>query len=1106
MFRRNVLVLCALASAPFAQGTGDYMNFESPHVKSITSGLVDGKDYVLVCNTPDNSVEVYDPVGDGFVARIPVGFEPVSVTYHEPLQAFFTANFIGDSVTRVDVDATAGNFTYAVQWTRYVGDEPVHVALDTNGVTAIVTKRSKSSFAWLSAGSGYALGGGSYDEVLMTEDGIFPDHSLLTGDMAVKEPHTVLFDPSGSDRIFVLGQQGGGAPENLTTFENDDPGGGSGGMTSPGMTIPPLEFDLDVFVHDLQSGATSIIDDIGTTNFNMAFSSGGDLYIVSTRARNDKKGTATLAALPTGFVTTNLHKVIDPGGPNETKLRRNLNRGPVVPSDSLAHATDIVVYESGGETKVIVAGFNSDRIGVVDTSSSNPNQWTIERCDIIPLTHPVAGPRALAIKYANPGVPNDPGDRVYVVNRLDHSVAVIDPTGPIPVVVNQFPLQNDPVPGVVREGAQFLYSTNFSGNGFVSCSSCHVDGRSDQQQWELTTDTPPGIPLPDFPLEIGGIQLGVYANLILTGEFPVNKGPMITQSLQGLLNFETDLETADFVTNAPYHWRGDKPAFTDFNEAFVNLQGMPDIGPPGDPKGLSDEDMNKYLAFVNTVHYPSNPEQPLTRKYDGDLGDPDDDTDGDGALFGLKLFHTFALDLHDQPGGELNPFNPEGGRSCVQCHFLPEGSNNRITEVVGTAVQPIETAALRGLIQKEGRLELTDDVGEFPNDMPFSGDWGLNHEGTDRSINDFNRIFRPVFLDDAPQLLADQQLDAVNLFTRQFDWGLAPAAGLPLTVTHDTKSGADSALDLMEGQVDDANIGIAVYAVLDDVERGFWFRITGSTRVYQEVAPGNATFTRAALLNELDVEGEVLVFTGTPLGSDQRTAALDGVRAILAGSPLSITNLGTTPNTAYVDVPSLTKNWRKTTVENGFDFFWFSNFITVGDPFPADEPLSLKTARIYQQALGLFPTVVPGVPYSHEAPRRLCFDGTGILEGAKVTLHVHTAPGVPPPPIGSPPVIGTPDEAQYQFVNLTFPIFPRRTGTAVHWETAVELDILELHRLLLGGPAAPGVAAALDGSMSEPPVATDFAPDVWNSYQVTVTNPDGSDFTSDFQRLLYAKP
>ena len=78
---RAVLLLIAvsLASALPAAGQGrtPYMNVESPQVHSIELAEVGGHTWLLVCNTPDNSVEIWDtdesqPIANRFRLRVRV--------------------------------------------------------------------------------------------------------------------------------------------------------------------------------------------------------------------------------------------------------------------------------------------------------------------------------------------------------------------------------------------------------------------------------------------------------------------------------------------------------------------------------------------------------------------------------------------------------------------------------------------------------------------------------------------------------------------------------------------------------------------------------------------------------------------------------------------------------------------------------------------------------------------------------------------------------------------------------------------------------------------------------------------------------------------------
>lgn len=1060
----SALSLLLLASAVGAQGVGDFLNQEAPQVEPITVARVGGHDYVLACNTADNSLEVYDTANNSFVFRIPVGYGPVSVLFDEESGRFWTANMTGDSVTLGTLKPGSPRITYTVQGTNWVGDEPMHLALDSSGLNLFVAKRSSSSFAWLNATTGLVFGADFYN-LRMIDTGLSTTSNPVSGAMAVKEPHTVRIDPTHGTRLVVLGHQGGGAPVQAIAGT----------------------FDLDVWVHDFAGATTSTIGGLGTTNFNMAFAANGELYVVSTEAQNNVVGVASLAVLPTGFVTTLLHKVTNLGG-TPAVATRNLNTdtagAPVAAGQSLAHATDVKVYEPpGGIRRVCVTAYNSDGFAMIDVASPNPQSWTVQRINVNPITHPVAGPRALAIKYASSDQENDPGDRIYTLNRLDNSITVIDPTGAAPTVVATFALQNDPVPARIRGGQQFLFSTNFSGNGFVACASCHVDARSDQERWDLSASiTSPRPPIP-APLELAGVDQAIYDELTQNGMPPV-KGPMVTQSLQGLVNWETGGVFQILATNAPYHWRGDKPDFVNFNEAFVNLQGMPNgFGTPTDPKGVSDAQMRQYRDYIETISYPSNPEQDFQRIYRGVLGDPDNEATGSGELLGLKLFHT-------RPFQSLGvPTDGIAGRSCVQCHFLPEGSNNRITDFL--VFQPLESAAMRGMLQKEARLETSPAVPSIQlNTVDRTGDWGFAHLGVGPlTTNDFVGLFRG-------GLPLQTELDAVSAYVRSFDSGVAPSSGLSLTVDVNTKGsvGVANGLNLLEGQVIQANIGLAVYARIAGVERGFWFRITQPAGVgYREVPPGSGQLSRTALLNLLQAAGDVMIFTGTPLGSDRRVASLTGVGQVLAGpAPSNVQLVGTTPNTANLNVPLINKNWRKTLTFNGFDFFWNGMLTTSGNPVPAPEPLSLKIVRIFQQALGTFPQYGT-VRYAHDAPRRIQVSGNGILEGATLTLFVDVNPNVAPQSAGPG-----------DFLPFSVPIYPRRTSdAAVIWETAVELEPLILYMMILGGPWAPGVGPTLLGNVAEPPPANTFNPVNWNQYPVVVTNENGSAVFAGFLPLVY---
>src|SRR5262245_38304374 len=121
-----------LVHAALAQGRTDYFNVETPQVKPVAIATIAGTDYLLAGNTTDNSVEVWSSsIPAARLARIPVGLEPCSVVWSSERSAFYTTDFLSDSVTVVLLAAPTGptSLTYTVDRTVNVGDEPVHLAL-----------------------------------------------------------------------------------------------------------------------------------------------------------------------------------------------------------------------------------------------------------------------------------------------------------------------------------------------------------------------------------------------------------------------------------------------------------------------------------------------------------------------------------------------------------------------------------------------------------------------------------------------------------------------------------------------------------------------------------------------------------------------------------------------------------------------------------------------------------------------------------------------------------------------------------------------------------------------------------------------------------------
>ncbi|MDX1999968.1 MAG: hypothetical protein SF066_19805 [Thermoanaerobaculia bacterium] len=1090
----------------FAQGTGTQtLNFEPPVHKPIQVVRVGTRDFLLVANVSDDSVEVYDTVGPNFLFRVPTGQAPVTIAVRPTPTAtggrqIYTANWLGDSVTVFEIDPAGTGLTFRLVTTEPVGDEPIGLAfLPANPAEPgtlpggpfhellLVTFSTKSQWGVFSPGTVQPILSGI--ELLDSAAGF-----------GVKDPRAIAFAPTvvgQPNRMWVLNFRGGN-------------------------TIGAYDYDLWGSNNPLGSAANGratqpILGGIGTTNFQMAFVTNGDLWVVGQQARNLEP---VLAGNPfgenfhrnqvlaeTGFVTSYVARVrnLDTVPAVDFLDLNDSSQGTLVPPQQalqpVVQPTDVVAYPNG--SRVFVTGFNSDSLAMIRPTAGSPSGWTVVRANLAPpnaisVSNPsgaMRGPRGLALRAA--GVAPTLGDRLYVYNRVDNSVTVVNPVGATPTVLANFPLRGQVEPAAAVTGRKFLYSSRLSGTGVagvggnVSCASCHIDGKSDHLSWDLSSGTaiPPPVPSPP----------GLPGSLGPNAAF---KGLMLTQTFQGLVNFEVIGSTVQdfFFSNRPYHWRGDKGTFEQFNAAFVNLMGAPNItsnpSPPTNDfnMGIEAVNMTEFRNFVFSIHYPPNPEQPFTREYSGDLGNPGDTTSGTAARLGLKAFH-------QQPSFIVNGINI----SCVHCHTLPEGSNNRFTDTFDG--QDLETAQLRGLRTKEKRLERYS-AGVFtavPGPAAVTGQFGLTHSGllaNPSAVSESVTAFLDAF-GISPTLRT-----AIAAYGRELDTGVAPSVGFTATVdparynappAATTQANYQNGLAALEQQARLANAGLAVHAVVGGRLRGFWFDANQPAAPYrEEPQPGLAPigpFTGTQLLNLLSpgTPGDLQTYHFTPLGSARRVArVLGGLAPPLATTAPGLpTLLAARPNTANVAIPSFQLNWGS----GPGDLIASEAFLQ--SLTPNVNLLPQQTVAYYQMSLMTWAPQFGLTNLRHETPRRFAVSGPGIQEGAFLVLTPPTPADIAS---GSPPTT-TPAVSPW---SLILPVFPRTGPTGTEWESAAEMEPLYLLALMNGGPwNGPVVNALLTPDnqsqwILNPPVVPQrtyamlvndvFRPNQWNWHFVQVAN------------------
>ena len=800
-------LLAALALSPFA-ATQSFVNFESPQTHPVAISA-DGMRMFAV-NTQDNRLAVYSlanvnrPV---LLREIPVGLEPVSVT-PRTADEVWVVNRVGDSVSVVSL--SQGLVTATIR----VPDEPADVVFAGSPEVALVS-----------------ISGAEELHVYHVQT-----HALIaTIPIFADEPRALARSNDGST-VWLAAHRSG----NRTTIvgENDappppPPTGGAGPAPAQGIIVDsedptwkPVHGitlpDYDVFEIDVATRAiTRRYTGIGTNLFNIAVHpTSGDLWVANTEALNLIRFEPNLRG---HFIDSRLTQITPGGSPTISfhDLNPAINYAtlpnPAATATALSQPTDVAFKG----TELWVAAFGTDRVAVVNGSGAVTTFVELGAPGATADPRNKRGPRGIAV--------HPTADRVYVYNRLSHTIAVIDSA--LKTVMLEMPASFDPTPAHIVSGRGFLYDAKLSGNGTASCAACHVDSELDGEAWDLG--------------DRGGSVLTFTQQTIFNGiplPFTFNmhpmKGPMTTQTLRGL--------TPD---TEPFHWRGDRPDFNAFNPAFDALMGG---------SQLSTGDMNDYTAFVETLAFPPNPNQNLDRTLPSTPS-------GASAQDGKNFFENI-------------PFTT--GLTCNTCHALPTGTNGTIIPaVLLQEAQSFKIPHLRNAYKRTGK----EPVGG----MSTSG-YGFVHDGSSNSIFDFLGL--PVFQGLATQT---NNKRALERFIMALDTGIAPTVGYSVTVNQGNVNDAQVIADLalLETQAIAGNCGVIAKGTFQGAHHGFAYLPGSSTFESDTTALGS--FSMSQLTTEISNGNAALTFIGVPVGSEHRmgvdrenNGVLDGEEGLVSyGNP-----------------------------------------------------------------------------------------------------------------------------------------------------------------------------------------------------------------------------
>jgi len=586
--------------------SNDFVHFESAHVHP--AALTPNKARLLVVNTPDNRLSVFDLAGaqPARVAEIPVGLEPVAVAAQDNNTAWVVNN-LSDDVSIVDLT------TMHVKATLRVGDEPSDVVFAGAPQRAYVSVSQEDRIrvydpANLAAAPvNIPIHGRNPRSLAVNAAGTFVYTAVLYAGNRTSVLHytEVPADSQPADPQFprdpALTTAHGPAPQTglIVQQQGNDWRDMYGKLWN--YRIKYTQDDVDIA--EIPAGGSSpsrTFDGLGSVNYALAVNpSNGTIAVAATEARNLLRFEPRLKG---HLVDTQLGMVTSGGAKSLVNLNPHINyagAGTQAERDSAIGIPTGVAFAGNG-SRLYVTSLASDRIGVVNPATGA----------LLTRAPTVAGPTGVVV--------DDARGRIYVVGRYHNELQTLS-TATLQQVARTG-IGFDPTPDAIVNGRKFLYGGFTSGHGDQACATCHLFGDMDDLAWDL------GDPAGQYHAPPPNMD-----DPYLVGTDPM-KGPMTTQSLRGLPN--TGL----------LHWRADRADFAAFNPAFMSLMGR--------TTQLPDSQMTALNDFVSAMVYPPNPAQNLDRTM------PSAPTGTPSAERGRVKFTTMLLDndhtcnfCHAAPGG-----------------------------------------------------------------------------------------------------------------------------------------------------------------------------------------------------------------------------------------------------------------------------------------------------------------------------------------------------------------------------------------------------------------------------------------------------------------------
>ena len=249
--------------------------------------------------------------------------------------------------------------------------------------------------------------------------------------------------------------------------------------------------------------------------------------------------------------------------------------------------------------------------------------------------------------------------QLYVMNKFDASILTVRSSDLAWLASTPF---FDPTPAAVTSGRPVFYNTQQnSGNGQVSCASCHIDAKTDHLAWDL------GDPTAADDARDGFV-------------FHPMKGPMATMTLQNIIG------------SPSLHHRGDRADLFAFAPAFQQLLGL--------SAPMDTASMTLFNNFLATVTFPPNPNRDANNH------------------FGTAVAMATPINT---VRGYGNPNNQAGGLFCGSgCHQGARGRGDTQPPNILHLSQAMAVTSLQGMYERMGMFGnsssgSTEGTGDLPN-------------------------------------------------------------------------------------------------------------------------------------------------------------------------------------------------------------------------------------------------------------------------------------------------------------------------------------------------------------------------------------------------------